>query len=324
MLNGSYLLAYLSNTFSVIDLHHNTHIREVNQNIIKNNSVIYVDCEVLCDLDKFKLFLSSTELSKSACWIVKIEYVYKIMQQVGYNVILEPYFHIIDDLLALKLSKSQPIFPDYKDKIYFNLNRNYNEQRKNTIDVLTKKNLLQYGYVTANYLDKPRLDDQIFVESLDHYVRSIGGFERCQPGDVISPACKNFYHIAKKPGYISLIVESSYFPKSYKKFFPTEKTLIPFITQRIPMIVGNQGQIDELESEGLDVFRDLVNHDYDKLDYHDKDKPLMMIENNLDILKNKINIDQYKDRLQKNYDFITNHWLEKKLDNLISKIAQVI
>lgn len=324
ILNGSYLIAYLSNQFPVIDLYLDLRLKESTQDIVKQNSVIYVDCEILCDPAKFELFLVSTESIKSSCWIVKIEYIYNVMKQQGYNVILEPYFHIIDELLGFRLSNSSPIVPDYGDKIYFNLNRNYNKQRANTINILDKKSLLSYGYVTANYLDKNSSEELIIKENLDHYTAIGTGYERCQPSDVISSNIKNFYHIAKKPGYIALVVETGFFPEHYKKFFPTEKTAIPFMTQRIPMILGNSGQIEELEQDGLDVFRDLINHDYDKLNYHNKNKPLLMIENNLDILKNKININQYKKRLQKNYDFITNYWLEKKLEDLLTKIRQAV
>jgi uncharacterized protein (UPF0297 family) len=324
ILYESYLIAYLTEKFSVIDLYHDMYLKEISRDTIKKNSVLYVDCEVFCNPANFELFLEATESIKSACWIVKIEYIYDVMKQAGYNVILEPYFHIIDEVLGFKLSNAQPILPDYKDKIYFNLNRNRNLQRDNIIDILTKKNLLQHGHVTANYLDEPFLNEHLIKDNLDHYVSNSTGFERCQRGNLVSSNINNFYHIAKKPGYISLIVETGNFPVYFKKFFPTEKTAIPFMTQRIPMILGNKGQISELEQEGFDVFRDLINHEYDNMHYYHKNKPLAMIEDNLDILKNKINISQYKNRLQKNYDFMVNIWLEKKLDALVSKIAQAI
>ena len=43
----------------------------------------------------------------------------------------------------------------------------------------------------------------------------------------------------------------------------TEKTLFAFLAQQIPVVIGYRGIVDDCESLGFDMFRDIVDTSYD-------------------------------------------------------------
>ena len=52
----------------------------------------------------------------------------------------------------------------------------------------------------------------------------------------------------------------------YDVQFVTEKSVKPFYNLQIPIIFGHKGIIKYFEDLGFDMFRDIVNHNYDEID----------------------------------------------------------
>jgi extradiol dioxygenase family protein len=320
IVNGSHLIGYLSDKFTVFDLYgYDLSVFDIDS--IKQNSVVYVDDEMMCFNRMLRVFLNLIKDRDDIVWVVKIPFVYEKIISLGKRAVLEPYFHIIDDLMGMKIQNEPRVIPIYGDKTFFCLNRNFNDQRQTLLKQLKKHDLIKFGYVTAN--SERFKDRHLFVcDPMDNYVASTSGYERCNETDLISLNVKNFYNIAAKPGQIAVVVETGYYPLEYKRFFPTEKTIIPFITHRLPLIHGDSGILRNLEKDGIDIFRDLINHSYDLMEYHDPKKSKKMIKDNIEILKNGVNIQKLQKRLKRNYDFLTNQWFEVKLQNFITNISQ--
>ena len=60
--------------------------------------------------------------------------------------------------------------------------------------------------------------------------------------------------------YIHLVTETTVIPK----IFITEKTWKPVASMQLFLIFGNPGTVEFLRSLGVDVFDDIINHDYDQ------------------------------------------------------------
>lgn len=68
-----------------------------------------------------------------------------------------------------------------------------------------------------------------------------------------------------KNSYINIINESQFELKN--TIHITEKSLIPFYFNQIPIIVATQGHVQKLKYlYGFDIFDDIVNHDYDSIE----------------------------------------------------------
>ena len=320
IINGSHLIGYLSSRFLLFDFT-GYEIETFDFDRILPNSVVYVDDEIFINNQDLEAFIKLIKHKTDSIWIVKIPYVYNRMTQAGFRVVLEPYFHILDDLLGMKQENAKPIIPNYGDKNYFCLNRNFNNQRQAVLKNLIKNRLLEFGYITANN-EKFKNRSMFKFDSMLHYTSMSAGFERCEKGSQVSTNVKNFYKIADTPGYIAIVVESGYHSPEHKTFFPTEKTIIPFITQRLPILYGDMGILHKLKNDGFDIFDDVIDQSYDLLEYHNNKKSKKMIKNNIDLLKNGVEIKNFNKRLKRNYKFLTTEWFEQKLQNFLHNIIK--
>ena len=77
----------------------------------------------------------------------------------------------------------------------------------------------------------------------------------------------------------------------------SEKTLFAFLAQQVPIVIGYQGIVDDCESLGFDMFRDIVDTSYDNLP--DTDRWRNAIDLNRNLIMGNLNFDVDK-RLQKN------------------------
>ena len=102
----------------------------------------------------------------------------------------------------------------------------------------------------------------------------------------------------------------------------TEKSIMPYAVQRIPLILGNKNVNKKYKNDGFDIFDDIVDYSYDSMDFDDIQKPYIMIKNNEKLLKNGVDLDKIKPRLEKNYNFLINDWVDNKIDNLIKEIKK--
>jgi len=84
----------------------------------------------------------------------------------------------------------------------------------------------------------------------------------------------------------------------------SEKTLMAFLAQQVPILIGYQGIVDDCESLGFDLFRDVVDTSYDYST--DELRWQQAIESNQQLLNNGIDREVLKDRLQSNLQIALN------------------
>lgn len=245
----------------------------------------------------------------------------------GISSIYYPWVHWILHLIPLR---RLGVFPEKfrtDTKIFNFLNRRWHPGRYKLIRYLMEesKDVCVQGFITANefdyYKDHPEIASDAGFNSF--YQEGSVGFEKNNVeflGTECSVNVKNFFHIADNvPGLICLQVETAW-PEHHYQIRLTEKSMIPFITQQIPLLIGpDPGLISLLRSQGFDTFDDLIDHSYDdKPDYGDR--LLGSINLNRALLSGHRRIPDVSMRLKKNQDFLVNKWLDSNLLDLFDDI----
>lgn len=118
--------------------------------------------------------------------------------------------------------------------------------------------------------------------------------------DLVKEYCKSF---------VSFVIETD--TKDSKYTCITEKTILPFLTQSLPVIYGGIDYIKHLNDMGFYTFNDELGFSTDSLDYGDERK----IDNFLEMINryNKLSYSEIKKIYKQNYKKIKNNYeiLEK-------------
>ena len=93
----------------------------------------------------------------------------------------------------------------------------------------------------------------------------------------------------------------------------SEKTLMAILAMQIPIIIGYKGIVKHLEDLGFDVFRDIVNTEYD--DFSDNIRWLTALESNRRLFTDPVPRKQLEERLVANREHALSTWLEQLIDN---------
>ena len=285
-------------------------------------SLVYVDDELFDDNDNFKKFLTIVDpqkdilLCKSLFWT-------QILKNYNFTIIEIPYFHILDDCIALKkINKNMPI--KINDNVnFFCLNRNQTHSRYITVKTLEKYNLIDCGYVTYNSINGEKvlqISNVKTVNNLSHYVANGCGFER--NNHVINNiACSsnvaNYFYISNViPGAINVSVETK-----ITTFFPTEKSFLFAFTKRLPIIIAETNRVSALKEQGFDMFDDVIDHSYDSINGIQKIE--VAISKNFKILSSAT-LNSFTQRVENNYNYLLNEWLNLKLHELCNNIKKLL
>jgi hypothetical protein len=241
-----------------------------------------------------------------------------------------PWIHWFFHLIPLRKMKIVPGSRPESDKIFNFLNRNFHPGRKCILDHIINDDpeLLHYGFVTAaakHYGEHPLMcKDSDFVEFYQNVNLPYENNSTTLHLVDCSVNLKNFFHIAEHvPGIISIQVESARPEQTYFLDL-TEKSMIGFVAQRIPIIVGHiPGLISCLRSQGFDLFDDLVDHSYDdELDY--ERRLILAVELNRRLLSGQKAIPDVSSRLKRNQLFLINEWTDNTLGGLLQQIADFL
>lgn len=123
-----------------------------------------------------------------------------------------------------------------------------------------------------------------------------------------------------KHSYVNIVSESHFISNKIVHF--TEKSIIPFYFNQIPIIIASPNHIKKLkESYDFDFYDDLINHSYDN--EIDNDKRIRMIfdeikrlNNNKDLIieffknnKERFSLNQEKVRKIKDMDFVKDYYM---------------
>jgi hypothetical protein len=178
----------------------------------------------------------------------------------------------------LAYQKLEPVLDKNFDSkyIYLSLNRNRRTHRAMLVSLLYGLNLNQHGLISCMFQDK--IDDlykYTLWPELEIYRQGFNKFKssnlpltdnpeiykNCNNDNVSNFKNKltNYYQNT----FVEIITETSYTEKCYNL---TEKTLNSIYGCCFPILLCSQGSVAFLRSMGMDVFDDVINHSYDKID----------------------------------------------------------
>ena len=142
----------------------------------------------------------------------------------------------------------------------------------------------EYSAVTDNEVYSPFLDARYNV--------------------VVESAFEDYMNLKEHP-------DLSFFMFVGPEAFVTEKTTKAFGFYQIPVFVSVKGYVEEVRKLGFDVFDDIVDHSYDKID--DPYQRMVSVANEVERLVN-IDLPDYnlKDRLIKNHDIMKELYFKQK------------
>ncbi len=309
-LNNSWLCGFIKKRFphhSFVDCYSKVNLLKVS--LLPRPLIIYLDDEDPSLIDYVK-----QNFSKSDIIICKIKNVFDDLSVQGYNCIYFPYWHIVDDCIALRKLENKILTHNTNNKSYtFScLNRRTIDERVFTIKILRDYNLLDHGYVTCGGRVLPSMN----YSDLAHYTSKFTGFERHNhwiDGIGYSSIVANYFYIQQNiKSSINISVETTMDP-----FFPTEKSFLGLFTKQIPIILAEPNRIKELKQEGFDMYDDFINHSYDTISGW-KERINQAVNLNQDALRN-FDID-IKLRSTNNLEFLKNDWTDKKLQLLAESI----
>jgi hypothetical protein len=123
--------------------------------------------------------------------------------------------------------------------------------------------------------------------------------------------------------FVEIIAETSYTEVAYNL---TEKTLNSIYGYNFPIVLCSAGSVEFLRSMGMDVFDDIIDHSYDKIE-NPIDRLYCAISNNLEILTNNNRVKELwaknQHRFANNVDFAKNklyNFYATRAENLFLKV----
>jgi hypothetical protein len=318
-INNSWMIGFIRSQFPHIGLkdYYLNNLTIINR---LDYSLVYVDDEIFDNAADFEKFVAMFDPNKDILLCKSLNWCEKLRKH-NFTVIETPYFHILDDCIALrKINKAMPIKQD-NNVSFFCLNRNGTYPRYLTVKTLEKYDFINNGYVTYNAVNGQNTLDIANVKTtndLSHYVANGCGFER-NNHVIDNTACSsnvvNYFYISNNiPGTINIGIETKITP-----FFPTEKSFIFAFTKRLPLVIAEKGRISMLREQGFDVFDDVIDHSYDSLDGIQKIE--VAIEKNSKVLRS-LKLNPFTYRVESNYNYLLNDWCNLKLIELCNNIKQ--
>jgi hypothetical protein len=270
---------------------------------------------------------------KKCIFIFKTKKLYNESIKNNLKSVYFPYFDIMEDLISFsKLNRS--LKNNVKDnKSFFNLNGIYNEVRHFLLTTLERYSLMKSGYVTCNFKEKVsysilrKIRNDTFGEQIYFNNNNLPCDRLFHDFNTIPCTLnlKNYFYICENvPGSIYLGVESctpSNISLSLRS--PSDKTIIPFICKRLPLIIGDYEKLEKLESEGFDVFNDILNHSYSKIKMENyEEKVITCIDKNYQVLKNNdfLNSNEIENRLSSNQKFLINRWYNNQINKFVENV----
>jgi hypothetical protein len=98
---------------------------------------------------------------------------------------------------------------------------------------------------------------------------------------------------------VNIVTETQFFQHTG---IVTEKTFHAWMAEQIPIIIGHKGIVEHCRQMGFDMFDDLVDNSYDTVD--GANRITAAIERNRYLIQGKIDLAPYKQRLQRNREYV--------------------
>ena len=98
---------------------------------------------------------------------------------------------------------------------------------------------------------------------------------------------------------VNIVTETQFFQHTG---IVTEKTFHAWVAEQIPIVIGHKGIVEHCRQMGFDMFDDLVDNSYDTVD--GANRITAAIERNQYLIQGKIDLAPYKQRLQRNREYV--------------------
>lgn len=115
--------------------------------------------------------------------------------------------------------------------------------------------------------------------------------------------CDNYPNFLKL-GYVysssavNIVTETEYFTVTG---IVTEKTLLAFAAEQIPIVIGHPGIVQHCRRMGFDMFDDVVDNSYDSIgNDQDLERAEQALLRNRDLIEGRIDLTPYQARLERN------------------------
>ena len=118
----------------------------------------------------------------------------------------------------------------------------------------------------------------------------------------------NFLRLANLYGStrVNIVTETIY---DYTPGIISEKTLLAFVAQQIPIVIGHQGIVQHCRELGFDMFDDIIDHGYDSIE--DEDQRMNSVVQQCVLLDQRFTLDRcvelktmLAERLDNNYNLL--------------------
>jgi len=238
------------------------------------------------------------------------------------NLSIIPWGGDITNQLSEYRSLSPIVDKDFDSPYNFvSLNRNYRNPRAVLISLLFGLGLHKHGMISCMFKDDissliktvkwPFSDEQKKILS--------NGFRKFKKSKLLINDDREIYQSNNNNNvgnfqnkltnyyqktFIEIVNETSYTEKSFNL---TEKTLNSIYACNFPIILSSKGTVNFLRTMGLDMFDDIINHNYDSIE-DPIDRMFSAIIDNRELLTDNSRVKhlwkENKDRLLKNVSFV--------------------
>jgi hypothetical protein len=101
---------------------------------------------------------------------------------------------------------------------------------------------------------------------------------------------------------VNIVTETQYFDATG---IVTEKSLLAFAAEQIPIVIGHPGIVQHCRDMGFDMFDDLVNTNYDSINNgQGLERAEQALIRNRDLIQGKIDLSPYQSRLKRNREYL--------------------
>jgi hypothetical protein len=102
----------------------------------------------------------------------------------------------------------------------------------------------------------------------------------------------------------------------------TEKTLMAILAMQVPILIGYKGIVKHFEDLGFDVFRDIVNTEYDN--FSNDTRWLTALESNRNLLVDPLPREDLESRLLANREHVLSIWPEQLVNNYNQAVTDIV
>lgn len=238
------------------------------------------------------------------------------------NLSIIPWGGDITNQLSEYRSLSPIVDKDFSSPYNFvSLNRNYRNPRAVLISLLFGLDIHKHGMISCMFKD----DISSLIKTVKWPFSDVqkkllmDGFRKFKKSKLLINDDREIYHNDNNNNvgnfqnkltqyyqktFIEIVNETSYTEKSFNL---TEKTLNSIYACNFPIILSSKGTVNFLRTMGLDMFDDIINHDYDLIE-DPIDRMFSAITDNRELLIDNTRVKQLwkenKDRLLKNVSFV--------------------